>query len=99
MFSRSNEGKSLPRHRCFVSSCGVSLDTWFEPLDEEFYEVKCEDEDKPVLLLFTEYYNFKDNVTLLNRFRDRYKKPGMWSYYSCYKSIHETWLCETVVAI
>ena len=45
MFSRSNEGKSLPRHRCFVSSCGVSLDTWFEPLDEEFYEVKCEDED------------------------------------------------------
>ena len=60
-----------------VFSCGVSLDTWFQPLDEKFYETKSEDEDKPVLLLFTEYFNFKDNVTLLDRFRDRYKKPGI----------------------
>ena len=49
----------------------------FEPLDEEFYEAKSEDEDKPVLLLFTECYNFKDNVALLNWFRDRYRKPGI----------------------
>lgn len=70
-------GKSVPRYRCFVFSCGVSLDTWFQPLDEKFYETKSEDEDKPVLLLFTEYFNFKDNVTLLDRFRDRYKKPGI----------------------
>ena len=56
-------------------SGGISLDTWFEPCSDKFYQANNE-EDKPLLTIFTEYFNWKYNVKLLQRFLKRYKKPG-----------------------
>ena len=50
---------SLKNERRLVG--GIALDPWCEPLTEEFFTPNTETK-KPSLLIFTEYWNFKNNM-------------------------------------